>query len=90
MLTSSHQREEVALVLDRAKPGAGLNTSCEAILPVVEIVANVGVAIGGIVPQALVELEGLIVLRDLGARVSDWRRIVGSSSRRLPDQWRSR
>jgi hypothetical protein len=64
--------------------------SCQARLPVVEIVASVGVAVGGIVAEALVELERLIELRDLGARVADGRRVVGSSSRCLPDQRRSR
>jgi hypothetical protein len=55
----------------------------------VEIVAQVGVAVGGIVPQALVKLKGLIELTNPLARVADGRRVVWSGSRRLPQQGRT-
>ena len=55
----------------------------------VEIVAQVGVAVGGIVPQALVKLKRLIELTNPLARVADGRRVVRSGSRRLPQQGRT-
>src|SRR4249920_1324516 len=55
----------------------------------VEIVAQVGVAVGGIVPQALVKLKGLIELTNPLAGVADGRRVVRSGNRRLPQQGRT-
>src|SRR4029077_13304859 len=72
-----------------ARIGGACGSPTRASPPVVEIITNVGVAAVGIVAQALVEVERVIELRDLGARIPDRRRVVRSGSRRLPDQGRS-
>jgi hypothetical protein len=54
-----------------------------------EVVADVGIAVGGIIPQARVEGKRLIQLVDLRARIADRRRDVDTRRRlRLRQRWR--
>jgi hypothetical protein len=55
----------------------------------VEIIAQVGVAAGGIVLYAPVKSERLIESTDPLAWVADARRVVTSGTPRLPQQWRA-
>lgn len=75
----------------RIRLGSGRAVGCRTprLRLSVEIVAQVGVAVGGIVPQALVKLKRLIELTNPLARVADGRRVVRSGSRRLPQQGRT-
>src|SRR6266705_5077166 len=52
----------------------------------VQVVAYIGIAVSGIIPQAPVELKRLIELIDPLARVIDWRWVVRRDSGRLHRQ----
>jgi hypothetical protein len=89
----SPEPDDLAWVISgsRSQQGSARAVGCRAprLRLSVEIVAQVGVAVGGIVPQALVKLKRLIDLTNPLAGVADGRRVVRSDSRPLPHQGRT-